>query len=444
MLHSSASQTRILSFSSFFIGGVFLGVGLLHMLPDASRALSSYYSFPIVYLTAAVGFLLIYALDRINFSDHQLDNSALLSMAVRGERSTICYVSVRPVVLSYGSLRSGFRNNSAIKQQAEAVTSMRRLSGDGGGTSVLEGSGTAGDDLHKGWLDAVEGDGGLVKTVQQAEDGGGPAHVDDDARVAVYHSLMVVPVNENGEEAKETAAPIRTSPPPSRSRPQPPSACCADRNCHQSAAVKEEPTAPLLSASSDTSAAAAEEDDEEGEHEHEALHHHLISIPAHALLPIFLALVFSVHSAIEGLALGAQTALGGSALSLLIAIASHKLIEAISVGANFVKQKVAMTTALPVLGIYTLMTPGGILAGWGLGAWMGGGGGEEGEGEGTGEVSWAVLFQSLLQAFAAGSFLYLAVHEVSDEKCCAVVKRWQQVVLMLSGVAIMSLLALYA
>ena len=178
--------------------------------------------------------------------------------------------------------------------------------------------------------------------------------------------------------------------------------------------------------------------DDEGEHEHEELHHHHINIPHHALLPIFLAIVFSIHSLIEGLALGAQQAVSSSAISILIAISSHKVIEAISVGANFIKQGVATSTALPVLIVYTLMTPAGIVAGWLLEWFIGS------EEDGEGGMTWGLLIQSLLQAFAAGSFLYLAVHEISDEKCCAAVKRSHQVLLMVIGLSVMALLAVWA
>ena len=407
------------------------------MLPDASHALSSHYAFPLVYLTAACGFLLIWSLDKLNFSDRQLDNSALLSMAVKNQRSTICYVSVKPVVLSYGS----FRRNIQAEPVRQAADRVQRLAGDGGGKEASwKGSAEGAVAMEEGWLDALKGGGADLPDGGVVPSGAKEAKLHDGTRVAVYPTLTVVPI----EESKEAALPVDLSSCRAHSSASSYHTCSGGARTPQSSKGRQLSGVPLLDGQREKLVDDDDEDEdaEEG-HSHEHLHHHHISIPAHALLPIFLAFVFSVHSAIEGLALGAQAQVGGSALSLLIAISSHKLIEAISVGANFVKQGVALTTALPVLGIYTLMTPGGILAGWGLSHAMGGGGeGEDGEGDG-GEVSWGVLFQSLLQAFAAGSFLYLAVHEVSDEKCCAVVKRWQQIVLMMAGVGVMALLAVW-
>ena len=381
------------------------------MLPDASKALSSHYAFPVVYIAAGCGFLLIWSLDKINFSDRQLDNPALVSMAVKREGSTLCYISVRPVVLSYGS----FRNNRGPAAQS-VVDSAHRLvdvhtqreAGSGGAArSPQSASPSSRPSLQGRWVEEVK---------EQAMDAvAEPGALSDDVPVMVYPAVAVVPLAQSKDAAIASPTDGRALSP------------------HRLPSSKETLSSPLL---------GGEKGGHDWDaHEHEELHHHHISIPAHALLPIFLAFVFSIHSAIEGLALGAQSVVGGSALSLLIAIASHKLIEAVSVGANFVKQQVEPHTALPVLGIYTLMTPGGILVGWALDSWLGSGD-EEGKGE-RGGVSWGLLFQSLLQAFAAGSFLYLAVHEVSDEKCCAAVPRWLQVLLMMAGVGVMALLAVW-
>ena len=466
-------QTKILSHSSFFTGGVFLGAGLLHMLPDASHDLSSHYSFPVVFAMASLGFLLIYSLDKINFSDHQLDNTQLVSMAVgrQGGNTKICYVSVRPVVLSYGS----FRNN-----QQEVVRQVQ-------------------DAAHKM---VTEGEVALPQEADGGQPGGESAfvamgdHFDDDTQIAVYPAVTVVPMNDDAqpeEEGKVQSQQAEEKEQESVGRQQartkgkdkrhkvktaishshmPSSKPCSGHHGHTNehahskeggrvslkhstasklSSDKATPASPLLDKSNDvhqsttwpypnkTAEDGGADGDDEGEHEHEELHHHHINIPHHALLPIFLAIVFSIHSLIEGLALGAQQAVSSSAVSILIAISSHKVIEAVSVGANFIKQGVATSTALPVLIVYTLMTPLGIVAGWLL-EWSIGSDKEDGDSG----LTWGLVIQSLLQAFAAGSFLYLAVHEISDEKCCAAVKRTHQVLLMVVGLGAMALLAVWA
>ena len=466
------SQTKILSHSSFFTGGVFLGAGLLHMLPDASHDLSSHYSFPVVFLMASLGFLLIYSLDKINFSDHQLDNAQLVSMAVSKSGGKICYVSVRPVVLSYGSIRNN--QQEVVRQVQDAAKQM-----------IEDGTVQLPQQADEGRLGGEVSEQSVLAAMGE--------HVDENTPIAVYPAVTVVHVGggqseeetkvqpqqaeeadlEEGQQRGEVKHKKRKATNGSSHSNASPSKPCsghghsdyqstyrhsgrnnmrvsAQHELASTSPLHKSAASPLLDKSdvrestkwpypNTTRMEAGADGDDEGEHEHEELHHHHINIPHHALLPIFLAIVFSIHSLIEGLALGAQQAVSSSAVSILIAIASHKIIEAVSVGANFIKQGVAASTALPVLIVYTLMTPLGIVAGWLL-EWSIGtakDGGDDG-------LSWGLMFQSLLQAFAAGSFLYLAVHEISDEKCCAAVKRTHQVLLMIIGLGAMALLAVWA
>ena len=68
------------------------------------------------------------------------------------------------------------------------------------------------------------------------------------------------------------------------------------------------------------------------------------------------------------------------------------------------------------------------------------------------------IFQAEMQAFAAGSFMFLvrprpraarrslcfqAMHEISDQKCCSAVAGSYQVLLMLGGLGAMALLAVW-
>ncbi len=64
--------------------GIFLGAGLLHMLPDASAAFNAAdYHYPIAFLIAAIGFLLLLSLEHISQSivaNGRQKNLALLAM----------------------------------------------------------------------------------------------------------------------------------------------------------------------------------------------------------------------------------------------------------------------------------------------------------------------------------------------------------------------------
>ena len=53
---------------------------------------------------------------------------------------------------------------------------------------------------------------------------------------------------------------------------------------------------------------------------------------------LVLAVLFSIHSFIAGLALGIQSQFGSSAVAILIAILAHKFVEALSLASSFVKE----------------------------------------------------------------------------------------------------------
>ena len=70
----------VFSLGSAFAAGIFLGAGLVHLLPDAIEALNSYLAhieFPIGYLLAAIGFVAILYLEKIVFGDrHDFDEAS--------------------------------------------------------------------------------------------------------------------------------------------------------------------------------------------------------------------------------------------------------------------------------------------------------------------------------------------------------------------------------
>lgn len=61
---------RVLAYFSFVTGGVFLGAGLLHMMPDAikdQQKADLFQDFPVALLTACMGFISIWGMEKINF-----------------------------------------------------------------------------------------------------------------------------------------------------------------------------------------------------------------------------------------------------------------------------------------------------------------------------------------------------------------------------------------
>lgn len=73
-LGSLPGSKRAFSLGNAFAGGIFLGAGLIHMLPDAQqgfRAFFGSYNFPWVSLICACGFLLVLFLEKVFTSGHE-------------------------------------------------------------------------------------------------------------------------------------------------------------------------------------------------------------------------------------------------------------------------------------------------------------------------------------------------------------------------------------
>ena len=70
------NSERFFSLGNAFAGGLFLGVGFIHLLPEGIEMLSAYSDFPWGAVAATSGFAVLLLLDRILFPDHQLGNSS--------------------------------------------------------------------------------------------------------------------------------------------------------------------------------------------------------------------------------------------------------------------------------------------------------------------------------------------------------------------------------
>lgn len=170
-------------------------------------------------------------------------------------------------------------------------------------------------------------------------------------------------------------------------------------------------------------------DDPEASHSHvdSATSRHIVFSGENSLIPFLLAALFSVHSLIAGFALGVNPSLTKTAIATYAAILSHKFIEAMSVGANFAKEKVEMSKSVAVIVIYSIMTPLGIVLGMVLTASLQGP---------------SVLFaESIAMSIGSGSFIYLAYHEMSEDDDSGAVSVQEKIVLYLLGLFAMAALA---
>jgi zinc transporter 1/2/3 len=93
------NSRRFFSLGNAFAGGVFLGAGFIHLLPDGVDKLRTVSSYPLGGLLAASGLALLLLIDRVIFSHDDLEEGA-------GQTSGI-YPYVLTIILSVHSIIAG-------------------------------------------------------------------------------------------------------------------------------------------------------------------------------------------------------------------------------------------------------------------------------------------------------------------------------------------------
>ncbi len=152
------------------------------------------------------------------------------------------------------------------------------------------------------------------------------------------------------------------------------------------------------------------------------LPHHITKLNTKIIVPTFLIFALSVHSIIEGYALGLEPTITGCII-LFIAIVSHKGLAAIALSLKLCTTKnLTKKAQLSLFFIFAIMTPIGILAGIFSNIYL---------------MDNGSLLESSADAIAAGTFIYIAtMHETSINKETEHIS----VILFILGIALMSIL----
>jgi zinc transporter 1/2/3 len=144
--------------------------------------------------------------------------------------------------------------------------------------------------------------------------------------------------------------------------------------------------------------------------------------------PFLLAVALGVHSLLAGLALGAQETAAESVV-IFLALLLHKGSAGFALGVSFVRHDVEARTAVPAVAVFATTTPLGILLAAVVGAAI----------SGTARLA----FESIFDALAAGTFLYIATLDVILEEFSGGERRLLKFVSLLSGLGLMALVALW-
>ena len=109
------ASRRFFSLGNALAGGIFLGAGFIHLLPEAGEALEGVVAYPLAPLLAAVGVIVLLLIDRVLFE------TSHTSGAAQGGRTTRpIYPVVLLVALSFHSIIAGI----ALGLEAEVAASV--------------------------------------------------------------------------------------------------------------------------------------------------------------------------------------------------------------------------------------------------------------------------------------------------------------------------------
>lgn len=104
-LASSKKSDRVFSLGNAFAGGIFLGAGLIHMLPDAQDGFEGFAGktgFPWVFLICAIGFLVVLFLEKVLLHAHDA-----IAQSEKQDPGRAFYPYALTLVLSVHSIVAG-------------------------------------------------------------------------------------------------------------------------------------------------------------------------------------------------------------------------------------------------------------------------------------------------------------------------------------------------
>lgn len=146
-------------------------------------------------------------------------------------------------------------------------------------------------------------------------------------------------------------------------------------------------------------------------------------------MPYLLLILLSIHSVIEGAALGIYNNIS-QVLIIFVAIISHKSAEAFALGVSMRSHKIPKKVMLGLIALFALMTPIGIISSSLILQFL--------------SSNQSSLAQAIFPGIAAGTFLYIASFETPDlEGCIKGKSNLASTGFFGFGILIMALVALY-
>lgn len=148
----------------------------------------------------------------------------------------------------------------------------------------------------------------------------------------------------------------------------------------------------------------------------------------HQTTPYVLAFLLSVHSFIEGAALGINTTLASASI-IFIAIMAHKGPESFALLMSLQRYLLPTKKIISAILLFSLMTPLGIALATTMIHVL--------------QAHSSKLLEASLNAFAAGTFLYIGVSHTMEKKCQigGDSSPWSELIALLIGITSMAIVA---
>ena len=408
-------SSKLLGFANAFSGGLFMGIGLFHLLPEAGENFESYYTTPegqksiifgqpLSYFIAFISYSLILFLEKVAFNSHAL------TAHTHGEgRSHVHHDDLDEPLLNE------FENEELlqvgdIKEKNDFVDEFFNKNNDNKNKiyhdypNLYYHTNRSSDNIrvNNNLVDDFDSDEdeNILKNVLSSK-----------GQFASFLQTRNILKNINPKHKMDKSLYAATKIIERTTQPQPFEKC---ENCESSHKLIE------------VNLNNKDNKNEKGNlkksnfHPKEDTHNFT---PTSIMTPYILLIALSLHGLFEGSALGVMHTLKNT-IFLLLAILAHKWAESFALGISFYKSGTEKSTFIKMIIIYSLFTPFGIVIGLIFA--------EAGK-----------LIQGILLSISGGTFLYVSASEVIVEEFSITKYKYRKYIFYLLGGILVGILKIF-
>ena len=401
LYYNITKSSKFLGFANAFSGGLFMGIGLFHLLPEAQENFESYYltpkgrksvfyNQPLSYFIAFISYSLILFLEKVAFDSHALTahthgeegthihhddiNQPLLDdeeeLALNKKKSDIAEEFFKP--------QNPFDKENNVYHDCTNIYKSTTKSSDQGKIN-----GNKNNFLIEEKEDSDE-DENTIKNVLSTK-----------GQFASFLQTRNIMENKNSDKK-------------------------LDKSLYAATKIIERATNPHnyenYKSNESNKKLIELSNNENNELNNKNKEEHYFT-PTSTMTPYILLIALSLHGLFEGSALGVMKTMKNT-IFLLLAILAHKWAESFALGISFYKSGTEKGTFIKMIVLFSLFTPFGIL----IGLIFSGAG---------------VLIQGILLSISGGTFIYVSASEVIvEEFSISKYKYWKYIFYLLAGILV--------